>query len=514
MTALVVLALWQFDRWDGVPLGSPARDAGAVLALAAAGVATAAAVVAALGPAEAGRRRQAAVGHRRPFGTGRRNHGVAGRGNPAEPGRRNPAEARRGNPAEAVLRNPAEAGSRKPAEADHQRSAATGRRNPAEIGRGKPTRAGYRRLAAPLGFYGLVVIPAGVVGAAGPGMTIVRFAAGCFFLVLAATALPVSTRLRRPFALAGSLLAAGTVVALSQGAPEAAHVIVVGGWWVVAAGFVAAGTARAEPATWRIGIGLSLVALAHLEAFTGVPEFPSSPELELGGLRLLGLVVVLVVLARPVAGALRAVRGAAEREHEIRNVLSGLSGVGYLLGAGPDTLDRGARAELASAMRAELERVGELLGGLPDDQDGDTLLRPVLTRLVALRCARGERVELDVAPCLRVAMPAHALTQVLTNLLANCDRHAPGSRVRVAAAADGDRVTITVADDGPGLPGEGRAEPGIGLNVCTRLLAEHGGHLWLSPPGPGCTVEVRLPAVADVPAARGSPVRVGFPQVV
>src|SRR2546423_9019719 len=53
VTALVMLALWQFDRWDGVPLGPPARDAGAVLALAAAGVATAAAVGAALGPAGA-----------------------------------------------------------------------------------------------------------------------------------------------------------------------------------------------------------------------------------------------------------------------------------------------------------------------------------------------------------------------------------------------------------------------------------------------------------------------------
>ncbi|MEU5260942.1 HAMP domain-containing sensor histidine kinase [Amycolatopsis sp. NPDC021455] len=398
------------------------------------------------------------------------------------------------------------AGRRNSAEAGHGNPAAAGRRSPAETG--------HRRLAAPLAFYGLVVIPAGVVGVPGPAMTIARFAAGCCFLALAATALPVSTRLRRPKALAGSLLAAGTVVALSQGAPVAAHVIVVGGWWLVAAGFVAAGTARAEPATWRIGIGLSLVALAHLEAFTGVPEFPSSPELELGGLRLLGLVVVLVVLARPVAGALRAVQNVAEREHEIRNVLSGLSGVGYLLGAGPETLDRGERAELASAMRAELARVGELLGGRPDEQDGDTVLRPVLTRLVALRCARGERVELDVPPCLKVAMPAHALTQVLTNLLANCDRHAPGSRVRVAAAADGDRVTITVADDGPGLPGEGRPEPGIGLSVCTRLLAEHGGHLWLGPPGPGCTVEVRLPAVADVPAPRGSPVRIGSPQVV
>jgi two-component system OmpR family sensor kinase len=132
-----------------------------------------------------------------------------------------------------------------------------------------------------------------------------------------------------------------------------------------------------------------------------------------------------------------------------------------------------------------------------------------LSRLVALRCARGERLELDVPPRLRAAIPPHALTQVMANLLVNCDRHAHGSRVRVRAAAEGERVTITVADDGPGLPAGGLPRTGIGLDVCMRLLAEHGGTLWFGPPGPGCTVEVRVPAVAHIPAPRGGAVPVG-----
>ncbi len=422
-TALAVLVLWQFDRWDGVPLGAPTEDAGVVLALAAAGLAIAAAVVDVLGPAG----------------------------------------------------------------------------------------AGCRKLWAPLGFYGLVVIPAGVVGVPGPGMTIVRFVAGSCFLVLAASALPWRSRWRAAFSLAGLLLAAGAVAALS-GDLNAAHIVVVGGWWMVAAGFVAAGNARREPRTWRIGIGLSLVALAHLEAFTSIPRFRSLPELEFGALRLLGFAVLLMVLFKPVAGAVATARGAAEREHEIRNVLSGLSGVGHLLGAGPDDLRHGDRAELVSAVRAELDRVGALLGGSAGCQEAETLLRPLLSRLVALRCARGERLELDVPPRLRAAIPPHALTQVMANLLVNCDRHAHGSRVRVRAAAEGERVTITVADDGPGLPVDGLPRTGIGLGVCMRLLAEHGGTLWLGPPGPGCTVEVRVPAVADIPAPRGGAIPVGVPR--
>jgi signal transduction histidine kinase len=71
----------------------------------------------------------------------------------------------------------------------------------------------------------------------------------------------------------------------------------------------------------------------------------------------------------------------------------------------------------------------------------------------------------------------------------------------VGAESDGDFVTITVTDEGPGLRrGGSTAGAGMGLAVSARLLAGHGGTLKLaSPSRGGCTAEIRLPAAARLP---------------
>ncbi|SDW36216.1 two-component system, OmpR family, sensor kinase [Amycolatopsis xylanica] len=369
-------------------------------------------------------------------------------------------------------------------------------------------RLSHRRLAVPLGFYGLVMIPAGIVTEPGTG-EIARFvAAGCF-LVLMADALRLRHRLRWSVLLGGAVLVVGMADALADGVPAApalAQRVIIGGWWAVATGFVMVGARRHQPQTWRVGIGLSLIAVAHLEGFTGTSTF-SSPALEFAGLRLLGLLIVLLVLAKPAIVTLRAAgRSASEaavREHEIRNVLSGLSGVSHLLCADAETLGRAERAALASAVQAELDRMRELLGDGSAAATGATRLHPLLTRLAALRTAHGERIDLDVPAGLRADMPAHALAQVITNLLANCARHAPGSDVRISAWHEGESVTITVADNGPGpRAGHRSAGMGIGLTVCERLLAEHGGSLRIGGGERGCVVTVAVPATVDIPAPR------------
>jgi two-component system OmpR family sensor kinase len=376
-----------------------------------------------------------------------------------------------------------------------------------------------RRLAMPLAFYAVAMIPAGVIESAPGWVDVAGFAASGSFLILVAGALAPKRSVRRAWPAAPACVA---LVAVLTGAVEQdisaasalAHRIMVGGWWLTAAGFVVAGALRHRPSTWRIGIGLSMIAWAHLEDFTSSTGI-HLPDLEFGALRLLGLLVVLFVLAPPAEGAVRAAgtlqRGLAERDHEIRNVLYGLSGVSHLLCQDTDTLGRTERAALVSAVHVELERMRELLGDNAATTSEDPLVLPVLTRLVALRRARGEHVGLVVHGRLRVSIPAHELAQVVTNLLANCDRHAHGSRVQVSARAEGQLVCIAVTDDGPGLVRGAVDEAkydasaggmGIGLRVCRRLLQAHDGTLSIRTTAEGCRAEVRLPGAEETPLPR------------
>src|SRR5262249_18516327 len=67
-------------------------------------------------------------------------------------------------------------------------------------------------------------------------------------------------------------------------------------------------------------------------------------------------------------------------------------------------------------------------------------------------------------------------------------------------------LSVTIADDGPGVPGDGRGPlfppfsptkargPGLGLAVCPRIVAEHGGITAHEPrPGGGARFTVTLP---------------------
>jgi len=105
--------------------------------------------------------------------------------------------------------------------------------------------------------------------------------------------------------------------------------------------------------------------------------------------------------------------------------------------------------------------------------------------------------------------------RVLANLLGNAVKHSPpGSQVRVRAERNGAEVlTISVADQGPGIPREwarrvfNRFEQvrarsarvpvgtGLGLAFCRLAVEAIGGHIWLeSEPGAGTTVSFTVPA--------------------
>jgi two-component system OmpR family sensor kinase len=382
-----------------------------------------------------------------------------------------------------------------------------------------------RRLAGPLTLYGLVITPVGIYHLPGelePALAVGGLVASTAFLVLLVWALRPRllewTHVRWPAAVAvcaALSVGAGLITQLVAGTsdpqvPTGATVVVVLGWFVVASALVVAGARRRQQLTWRVGFGLAAVALAHLDELLLRPEL-TSPDVDFAALRLVGLLVVFDALVRPAVRALRE-RGqrdreltdralaaervadelaadAAEREHEIRNLVTGLSGVTYLLAD---------REPLTSAVQAELDRLRYLLGHAASHDD-EVVLAPLLTRLVALRRARGTKIDLTVDPGVRTTMPAAELAQVITNLLVNCERHAPGSPVEVQAHQHDDTIWIEVSDLGPGFPHGTRR--GIGLQVTARLLTEHGGSFCIGTNqhhARGCSALVLVPAATQV----------------
>ncbi|MGR3485155.1 MAG: ATP-binding protein [Paracoccaceae bacterium] len=151
-------------------------------------------------------------------------------------------------------------------------------------------------------------------------------------------------------------------------------------------------------------------------------------------------------------------------------------------------------------------------GGAGERREGIDL--PALLAEVAQ--AAGPAVA--VGTVARVTLPARplALRRALGNLLGNALRY--GTRARLSARVEGGDVTITVDDDGPGIPDAQRAEAlrpfvrldaarnqdrgggvGLGLSIVRDVARDHGGRLTLSDaPDGGLRAELSLPLSPEV----------------
>lgn len=191
-------------------------------------------------------------------------------------------------------------------------------------------------------------------------------------------------------------------------------------------------------------------------------------------------------------------RGAAddgERRRALDNVIAGC--------------DRATRLVEQLLTLARLEP--GLLRGQYEPCDLRALAQQVVAELAPAALSRKVEIELEEGGAARTEGYPDLLSVLLRNLVDNAMRYCPaGGMVRVEAASAGDTASISVTDNGPGIPPEERAKvgqrfyrilgtdasgSGLGLSIVRRIAEIHRAAVALGEgrDGKGLRVTVTLP---------------------
>lgn len=207
---------------------------------------------------------------------------------------------------------------------------------------------------------------------------------------------------------------------------------------------------------------------------------------------------------------------AAAVSHEFKTPLAGIGGAVELLQDHFGTMSVDERDRFLGNIAADTERLSQLVARLldlaradmtrPDAHVSGDVARPA--RRVAEAYSRdGFEVKLELpADMPDVAVPETTIQTVLGTLLEN-SRQAGARVATLHARVEASGVTVSVGDDGPGVPildRERLFEPffttrratggtGLGLSIARSLIEGHAGHLVVAQAVVGARFELSLP---------------------
>lgn len=215
--------------------------------------------------------------------------------------------------------------------------------------------------------------------------------------------------------------------------------------------------------------------------------------------------------------------------HDLRTPLTGIRGAAETLAAGWDRLSEATRQDLLASITDDVGRMTRFLSNIMDltRLEGGEIaprlapvgLAPLIDAVIA-RVPGALHAVVSVPEGMTLRADAALLEQALTNLVENAVKYSPaGAGIRIAATAERGFVSITVADEGIGIPPDDltqvfdsfyrakhgdRVAPGtgLGLAIARGFVQAMGGTIIAQSPRPdlprdglpGTVITISLPA--------------------
>ncbi len=198
--------------------------------------------------------------------------------------------------------------------------------------------------------------------------------------------------------------------------------------------------------------------------------------------------------------------------HDLRTPLTSIRGAAGLLRTADASLPADRRADLLASIEQDTVRMTRFLSNIlamTRLESGDIVPRQEEVKLAEaieaaiLRAGGHALIGMDLPPDLpAVRADPPLLEQVLVNVIENAVKYSPdGAPIRIAAHSTQERITLTIADEGVGIPAEDLAHvfdsfyrarlvdrttpgTGLGLAIARGLTEAMGGRITATSPRP------------------------------